>query len=107
MVIETLKSIVDRLLGIRELKDRMDYLEHRMSNVEGLVEASLKDFGKYRTRTTEELRLMKGNLENLLTAVDAMIDSATTQRDIDRGKSLRRRLKGHLTRANKAMTGAA
>ena len=50
---------------------------------------------------------MQRNLESLLATVDAMIDSAKTERDIERGKRLRKRLKGHMTRANKAMTGAA
>lgn len=90
-------------LGITDLQKRVDILDERMASIEALVETTLDNFGNYKSRTTEELKLMKKVIDNILHTLDNTIESLEYDTDLDRAKRLRRRLRNNQTRINKAI----
>ncbi|KKM08523.1 hypothetical protein SY88_23335 [Clostridiales bacterium PH28_bin88] len=91
-----MKSLLKKWLGI-------DELEQRVAAIEGVVENQLRCFGKYKTRSEEELKLMKEQIEDLLASIENIICSVENIEGRNRAESLRRRLKNNLTRIDNAL----
>ena len=98
-----------RQLGIPEILDRLGELEKRadtsdtrLSALEYQVESTLNHFGDYKNRTAEELRLMSSQLSDMIETAEALVSAAEHSSAEEQAKSLRRRLKNNLTRAQKA-----
>ena len=49
-------------LGIKQIEDKLTDLEHRIYAIEETVSLTLNHFGNYKTRTSEELLLMRSKL---------------------------------------------
>ena len=95
-------KIVEKALGLSEIKQRITALEHRVDSLEGEVSRVLKHFSNFKNRTLEELQLMEGQVNDLLESVDALIKHANHKESIERAKRLRRRLRNHRTRIENA-----
>ena len=97
-----LRLWLQRWLGIHDLHQKVVELDSRIGEIEGLVEAMLQNFGRYRSRTTEELALIQGQLETLLVSMNNVVDSVQNNSDRQRASRLRARLKNNLTRVENA-----
>lgn len=104
MVIDFIK----KRLGIDEIIRRLDTIEPKVAEIEAQMkqmERTLGHFGDYKRRTQEELKLMKDQMEDLLGAVENLIENAETQHKIQEAKALRRRLRNNHTRIKNALAG--
>lgn len=90
-------------LGINELRKRLDNLENRVSALESSTELILKDFGNYKSRTQEELKLMESQVSRLLDQIDDVLSTLDNVEGITRAKSLQRRLRNNHTRIKNVM----
>jgi molecular chaperone GrpE (heat shock protein) len=90
-------------LGINELRKRLDNLENRVSALESSTELILKDFGNYKRRTQEELKLMESQVSRLLDQIDDVLSTLDDLEGITRAKSLQRRLRHNHTRIKNVM----
>ena len=95
--------IVERALGLHEIKERITELEYRVDALEGEVTRTLRHFGNFKNRTTEELHLMQSQINDLLDGVDALIQHAEHNEAIERATRLRKRLRNHRTRIENAL----
>jgi archaellum component FlaC len=91
------------MLGINEIRKRLDNLENRVSSLENSTELILKDFGNYKSRTHEELKLMESQVSRLLDQIDDVLSTLDNVEGITRAKNLQRRLRNNHTRIKKAM----
>ena len=99
------KGFIKGVLGIDDLEQRVDDLGQRVSAVERQMkdgfrqaEEKLSEFGNFKKQNEETLDRMRGEIENLLGAVQGLIALAQSQADINRVKRLLKRL-----RLNKAL----
>lgn len=96
-------NIEDRL---SELERRTAELENRVTNIESnltLMASQLDQFGKYKNRTQDELKLMNEQISLMVDACESLVKDAINQSDIIRAKSVLRRLRNNKTRIQKAM----
>ena len=89
-------------LGLNEVRERLSSLESKVDQMESHVDTTLRHFGGYRSRTSEELKLMEGQIDTLLDIVEDVIDASNYQDGIDTSKKLRKRLRNHKTRIQNA-----
>jgi archaellum component FlaC len=90
-------------LGINEIRKHLDDLENRVSSLEKSTESTLKDFGNYKSRTHEELKLMESQVSRLVDQVNDVLSTLDNEEAIRRAKRLQQRLKNNHTRIKKAM----
>jgi molecular chaperone GrpE (heat shock protein) len=86
-----------------ELEDRVDGLEDRVTSLERSTTLTLEDFGNYKNRTNEELKLMESQISRLLDVINDVLSTLDNQEGITRAKNLQRRLKNNHTRIRNAM----
>lgn len=91
------------MLGINEIRKRLDNLENRVSSLENSTELILKDFGNYKSRTDEELKLMESQVSRLVDQVNDVLSTLDNEEAIRRAKRLQQRLRNNHTRIKKAM----
>ncbi|MCX5981883.1 MAG: hypothetical protein NTY89_08810 [Nostocales cyanobacterium LacPavin_0920_SED1_MAG_38_18] len=91
------------MLGINEIRKRLDNLENRVSSLENSTELILKDFGNYKSRTDKELKLMESQVSRLVDQVNDVLSTLDNEEAIRRAKRLQQRLKNNHTRIKKAM----
>lgn len=100
-----LRSWLQRWLGIGDLHQQVAELDKRIDSIEihvAHVAATLQYFGKYSSRTDEELTLMRSQLETMLETVSNVIETVKSQADKQRAAQLRKRLRYNLTKLDKA-----
>jgi len=90
-------------LGISDLHEQVLELDDRMGQIEALIGSMLQHFGKYKTRTKQELDLMKSQLETMLETVSNVVLAVENLADRQSAASLRYRLKHNLARINTAL----
>jgi uncharacterized coiled-coil DUF342 family protein len=105
------KIILGRL-GILEkkvdkLEKKIDKVDQRVSDVEHLAESMLKQFFGFKNRAQEELRLMDTQIQDLLSAVNSLIERSESEEGIARAKALRKRLKNYAARIRNAKEAQA
>jgi len=88
---------------LKDLEDKVDQIDIRLSSVEQNVATTLELFGDYKNRTAEELSLMSGQIGALLRSVESLVATAENKSGTERAKSLRRRLLNNQTRVNKQL----
>jgi light-regulated signal transduction histidine kinase (bacteriophytochrome) len=93
-----LKDWIRRWLGIPKIEARVDQLEGMMGEIDRLVSKSLDSYGQYSSRSTEELRLMKTDIDNLIDTMENMMKAIEDEAHIKRAKDLLRRLRNNRTR---------
>jgi uncharacterized coiled-coil protein SlyX len=94
-----LRSWLQKWLGIGDLHQQVAELDKRIDSFENHVAhvaSTLQHFGKYSSRTDEELTLMRSQLETMLDTVSNVIA------DIQKAARLKKRLRYNLTKLNKA-----
>ena len=93
-------------LGIRDLHEQVLQLDDRMGQIEALVASMLQHYGKYSTRTEQELTLMRSQLDTMLETVSNVVQAAENNADKQRAASLRARLRNNQTRINRALSNS-
>jgi uncharacterized coiled-coil protein SlyX len=96
-------NIEDR---IAELEHRTAELESRVSSLEtslALMSSQLDQFGSYKDRPQNELKLMKEQIGLMVSTCEILVKDAINQADIQRAKSVLRRLRNNQTRIAKAL----
>ena len=95
-----IKGFIKGFLGIDELKiqvdaidQRVEAIDQRVTTVEIQAETMLRHFGNYKNRTSEELKLMDGQIGDLLISVEALVDRIQYGKGADQAKKLKKRLK--------------
>ncbi|CAM4206068.1 hypothetical protein [Vibrio neonatus] len=88
-------------LGITDLEQRVDNLDSKIGNLESQVQVGLKHFGKYKSRTKEELVLIREQINDLIAISNANMNQLNIMEDKERAKKLLKRLKNHKTRVDK------
>ena len=91
------------MLGINEIRKRLDNLEDRVASLENSTELIMKDFGDYKNRTREELKLMESQVSRLLGQINDVLSTLDNVEGITRTKSLRQRLRNNHTRIRNAI----
>ncbi len=76
----------------------MGGLEDRLTALERSTTLTLEDFGNYKNRTDEELKLMESQISRLLDVINDVLSTLDNQEGILRAKNLQRRLKNNYTR---------
>ena len=97
----TIWEFLAEKLGMNDLRQSFHRLEQRLDSLEKVVTSALRGFGGKEKRTGEELSLMKHQINNLLDAVEDIIESQENKELIQDAKSLRRKLRNHKTRISK------
>ena len=97
-------------LGIREIEKaliehekRLEVLDREIAEARGKMtqmDFTLVAYGSYKTRTEEELKLMRQQIEQFMTTADEIVTALEYNEGIERAKALRRRLRNNLTRIN-------
>jgi hypothetical protein len=85
-------------LGVNDLQKRVDQLEAKMAVIDNLVTKSLDSFGQYSSRSTEELQLIKTNIDNRIDTLNNMMTAIDDQAHIKRAKQLLQRLRNNRSR---------
>ena len=93
-------------LGIKDIEAKLIDLDWRMSAVEDQVFSTLKHFGKYKHRTSEELLLMRSQIQTMLESVENVLDSIENHQGQIRALRLRARLRNNLNRINNTVNSA-
>lgn len=91
------------MLGINDIRKRLDDLEGRVTSLERSTLLILEDFGDYKNRTYEELKLMESQISRLLDQINDVLSTLDNTDGITRAKSLQRKLKNNYTRIRNAM----
>lgn len=91
-------------LGVNDLQKRVDQLEAKMGAIDGLVTKSLDSFGQYSCRSTEELQLIKTNIDNMIDTLNSMMTAIDDQAHIKRANQLLQRLRNNRTRIINALS---
>ena len=102
-----IRSWLQQWLGIYDLHEQVAELDRRIGDIDTHIAAMLQHFGKYQSRTDQELTLMRSQLETMLETVSDVIESVENQADIQRATRLRSRLRNNLTRLNNAYASRA
>ena len=99
---------IRRWLGIAELEKRVEEVEgrlhgveDRLQGVEGVVGGALQGFGRYKSRSADELKLMRTQLDSFEASLELLIQDRENQRDVERAKRLQRlqrRIRNNQTR---------
>jgi predicted nucleic acid-binding Zn-ribbon protein len=94
---------------IRELEDQVSTLgdqvvrlEDRVTSLERSTTLTLEDFGDYKSRTNEELKLMELQITRLLDHINDVLSTLDSIDGITRAKRLQSRLRNHRTRIRNA-----
>jgi molecular chaperone GrpE (heat shock protein) len=95
-----INAVRDRLA---ELEDRVEGLEDRVTSLERSTTLTLEDFGNYKNRTNEELRLMESQISRLLDHINDVLSTLDNTEGIARAKRLQSRLRNNDTRIRNAM----
>jgi archaellum component FlaC len=90
-------------LGINELRKRLDDLEDRVTHLENSTDLILNRFGKYKSRNSEELKLMELQISDLLSVINSVLSTLDNEEGIRRTKKLLKKVKNNKTRIMKAM----
>lgn len=80
-----------------ELEDRVDSLEDRVTSIERSTKLTLEDFGNYKNRANEELKLMESQISRLLDVINDVLSTLDNQEGITRAKRLQSRLRNNYT----------
>lgn len=106
------KKFIQGWLGITEIRSQVDNIEYRLGEVEiqaiqasaaiNQMKATLDQFGNFKNQTPEVLNFMEGQIEDLLSAVDALVEAAETAEVLAEAKALRKRLKNNRARIRNA-----
>jgi archaellum component FlaC len=91
------------MLGIPDIRKRLDELESRVTSLERSTVLILEDFGDYKNRTHEELKLMESQISRLLDQINDVLSTLDSTEGITRARSLQRRLRNNHTRIKNAM----
>jgi exonuclease VII small subunit len=86
-----------------ELEVRVDSLEDKVTSLERSTTLTLEDFGDYKNRTDEELKLMESQVSRLLDVINDVLSTLDNTEGIARAKRLQSRLKNNHTRIRNAM----
>lgn len=86
------------MLGLNDIRQRLDELEDRVSSLEDSTSFVLKDFGNYKNRTDSELKLMESQISRLLDQINDVLSTLDNAEGIERAKALRKRLRNNQTR---------
>lgn len=95
-----IRGWLQQWLGIDDIHEKVLELDNRIGSIEICISSMLQDFNEYRTRTDQELLLMRSQLEKMLSTVSNLIDAAENSTDSQRAMRLRSRLRNNLTRVN-------
>jgi predicted nucleic acid-binding Zn-ribbon protein len=95
-----INAVRDRLA---DLENRVDGLEDRVTSLERSTTLTLEDFGDYKNRTNEELKLMESQISRLLNHINDVLSTLDNTEGIARAKRLQSRLRNNHTRIRNAM----
>jgi exonuclease VII small subunit len=87
---------------VATLEDQVIRLEDRVTSLERSTTLTLEDFGDYKSRTNEELKLMELQITRLLDHINDVLSTLDSIEGISRAKRLQSRLKNHRTRIRNA-----
>ena len=91
------------LVRLRELEQRADNTDGRLDALEHQVSSTLGHFGNYKSRTAEELRLIKSQLSDMIAMAESLVLAAEhSTAEEQRAKAILRKLKNNRTRAQNA-----
>ena len=99
------KRFVKGILGIEELEKQVADFDERLHALEAeerRVQSTLKHFSNFKNRTEKELKLMGGQIEDIIASVEAIFDRRESEERIRRAKKLLARLRNNRTRIRKA-----
>lgn len=88
---------------LAELENQVEGLEDRVTSLERSTTLTLEDFGDYKNRTNEELKLMESQISRLLDHINDILSTLDNTEGIARAKRLRSRLRNNHTRIRTAM----
>lgn len=88
-------------LGVDELENRVCDLEGRIDNLEVEIKRGLRQFGSYKNRSKDELKLMRKQVSDLLETVEALVSHNENNESLERALALRKRLRNNYTRINR------
>ena len=98
------KRLIQRYLGIDSLERRVNDIDQRLEATESTLR---RHFGDYKNRTSKQLKRMDGEITNLLSTVESLIERDESEDATERAKKLRSRLRNHQTRNRNAQAQAA
>ena len=108
------KKFMQGWLGLPEIRSQVDNIEYRLGKIEiqaiqtsatiNQMKATLDQFGNFKNQTPAVLNFMEGQIEDLLSAVEALIKAAGTDGALAEAKAMRSRLRNNLTRTRNAQS---
>ena len=113
---EQINNLVNRIDATdskaNDLDQRIATLELQVENIVLQTEATLREFGNFKNRTPEELKLMAKLIKNLLGSVDALVKRIENEAGAERAENLlkplknkKKQLKNNLARIHNAQGG--
>lgn len=91
---------------LSDLDDRMAKVEARVGSIEEVHTKFLDGFGKYKSRSREELTLIQTQLVGMIASIESLVSVGENQSDIERARQLLRRARNNHTRATSALHAA-
>lgn len=92
------RRFIWKALGIDQLEKRVDKIDSRLDATEVQCEMMLRHFGGYKHRTSRELKLMDGQIQDLIVTCEALLSRSQSVQAIQRAKALKKRLKQNKAR---------
>ena len=91
--VEDLKNKFSDLKNqVNGIDQRVEAIDQRVTTVELQTKTTLRRFGKYKYRTSEELKLMGEQIEDLLGSLEALVERIEFEEGAARARNLLRRL---------------
>ena len=100
-----LRRLAWKMLGIDALERRVDKMDSRLEATELQCNTMLRHFGGYKHRTKQELKLMGGQVQDLIVTCEALVERSESEQAIKQAKALLRRLRNNRGRIHKAQKG--
>jgi hypothetical protein len=87
---------------VAQLESRVSHLENRTQSVEATIASHLDNFSGYKAKSQQELAEISSQLTLMVSTLDGLVRAGESGADVESAKSLLRRARNNLTRAQNA-----
>ncbi|KRF35534.1 hypothetical protein [Terrabacter sp. Soil810] len=87
---------------VAQLEGRVANLENRIGSVEEAIASHLDNFSGYKSKSKQELAEISSQLKLMIDTLEGLVRAGESGADVETAKSLLRRARNNLTRAQNA-----